>query len=151
MSIDNIDILKFHVFVSSTDGTRSWHGTSIQCTQPLPLSAWLLNDENTTAVVQTAGSKHVASSPVVSPIPVKKSKCRRRTITEQPSLHTRIDIPGTVDHEQQHEEEEIISNFSNIDTAEYNTLVQKPFVMSEFLLNITESDTLAKLQNDIFT
>ena len=45
VSIDNIDILQSHAFVSSTDRTRSWHGTSVQCTQPLPLSARLSNDE----------------------------------------------------------------------------------------------------------
>ena len=39
VSIDNIDILQPFGFVSCQDATRSWHGTSVQCTQPLPLSA----------------------------------------------------------------------------------------------------------------
>lgn len=38
VSIDNIDILQPHAIVSCTDATRSWHGTSVQCTQPRPQS-----------------------------------------------------------------------------------------------------------------
>lgn len=45
ISIDNIDILQPHSFVSCTDATRSWHGTSVQCVQPLPHSALLKEEE----------------------------------------------------------------------------------------------------------
>jgi len=38
VSVDNIYIMQFHVFVSSQDATRSWLGTSVQCVQPLPLA-----------------------------------------------------------------------------------------------------------------
>ena len=38
VSIDNIDILQPYGFVSCQDATRSWHGTSVQCVQPLPTS-----------------------------------------------------------------------------------------------------------------
>jgi len=38
VSVDNIDIMQFHGFVSSQDATRSWLGTSVQCVQPLPLA-----------------------------------------------------------------------------------------------------------------
>lgn len=38
VSIDNVDILESHGFVSCQDATRSWHGTSVQCVQPLPIS-----------------------------------------------------------------------------------------------------------------
>ena len=91
VSIDNIDILRSHAFVSCTDGTRSWHGTSVQCMQPLPLSASLSEDE-----LVTAGQKHPASSPVPSPLPVEKMKRHRRTLTEHPSPHTTMAIPETV-------------------------------------------------------
>ena len=41
VSIDNLDILQPHAFVSCTDAIRSWHGTSVQCMQPLPLTGIL--------------------------------------------------------------------------------------------------------------
>lgn len=45
VSIDNMDILQTHAFVSSTDNSRSWHGTSVQCVQPLPVIGILTEDE----------------------------------------------------------------------------------------------------------
>lgn len=38
-------ILQSHAFVSCTDATRSWHGTSVQCVQLLPHSALLKEEE----------------------------------------------------------------------------------------------------------
>ena len=38
VSIDNVDVLQPYVFVCTLDNTRSWHGTSVQCVQPLPIS-----------------------------------------------------------------------------------------------------------------
>ena len=40
-SIDNIDILQIHQMVLALDKTRSWHGTSVQCVQPLPETGML--------------------------------------------------------------------------------------------------------------
>lgn len=73
VSIDNIDILQTHAFVSSTDGSRSWHGTSVQCVQPLPETGILQSDELTRSLPQSS-RKHCASSPTASPALVEKSK-----------------------------------------------------------------------------
>ena len=45
VSIDNIDILQPFGFVSCLDASRSWHGTSVQCAQPLPISGHLTLDD----------------------------------------------------------------------------------------------------------
>ena len=137
VSIDNIDILQSHAFVSSTDRTRSWHGTSVQCTQPLPLSACLSNDEMN---VPSSGRKHGPSlSPPASPTPIEKSKRRRRTLTEQLSPHTRLvsSIEPVVD-----------PHFE--DYVEYDAQAQSYFCMSEFKLNQAEYEAIVKLQSDIF-
>ena len=44
-SVDNIDILQPYAMVSSLDATRSWHGTSVQCMQPLPITGTLGQNE----------------------------------------------------------------------------------------------------------
>jgi len=141
VSIDNIDILQSHTFVSSTDGTRSWHGTSVQCVQPLPLSASLSNGEMVTVGFPPT-RKHPASSPVASPLPVEKAKRRRQTLTEHPSPHTLMVIPETVVQQP--------LNFDDIDTADYDTQSQTAFKVSEFKPNLAEKDALAKLEEDIF-
>ena len=71
VSIDNIDVLQVHAMVCSTDASRSWHGVSTQCVQPLPQS-----------ILQNETTKHSRSSPVQSPVVAIKSKRRCRTLTE---------------------------------------------------------------------
>ena len=38
VSVDNIDILQSHAHVYTTAAEQSFHGTSVQCVEPMPLS-----------------------------------------------------------------------------------------------------------------
>ena len=44
-SIDNMDILQHHTIVSTVQSKRSWHGTSVQCVQPMPKSIVVSEEE----------------------------------------------------------------------------------------------------------
>ena len=89
ITIDNIDIQQSHAMVSALDATRSWHGTSIQCIQPMPKSL----QEDPVAPVQAR--KHPLTSPVVSPSKTALAKRRCRTLTEYQSPHSCETIPRT--------------------------------------------------------
>ena len=91
VSVDNIDILQPHAFVSCMDATRSWHEISVQCMQPLPITG-LLEAEDKNEPQMYTPHKHLASSPTESPVPVEKSKHRRRTLTESHSPHTTLSV-----------------------------------------------------------
>ena len=91
VSIDNIDTLQPRAFVSCTDATRSWHGTSVQCVQPLPHTG-LLEEHELNIQGGAHTRKHPASSPTASPAPAQRNKRRRRTLTELPSPHTGLSI-----------------------------------------------------------
>ena len=63
VTIDNIDILQSHAFVSTTDAKRSWHGTSIRCVQPSPKSLSFTEEE---IISVNQAQKHPSSSPIAS-------------------------------------------------------------------------------------
>ena len=106
-SIDNIDIMQRHAMVSTAQSKRSWHGTSVQCVQPMPKSIVLTEEEIHGATYQQAGesvetsakestvvlSKHSSSSPTMSPA-LKQVEKRRRTLREQSLTHTTTQLAG---------------------------------------------------------
>ena len=104
-SIDNIDIMQRHAMVSTAQSKRSWHGTSVQCVQPMPKSI-VLTEEIHGATNQQAGesvetsakestvvvpSKHSSSSPTMSPA-LKQVEKGRRTLREAPENTSRTVI-----------------------------------------------------------
>ena len=76
LSIDNIDLMQINAMVSALHAKRSWHGTSVQCVQPLPTSS-ILCDEEMTSPPSTPKQASSTSSPVV-----KHLDKRRRTLKE---------------------------------------------------------------------
>ena len=63
----------------------------MQCMQPLPITG-LLEAEDKNEPQMFTPHKHLASSPTESPVPVEKSKRRRRTLTESHSPHTTLSV-----------------------------------------------------------
>ena len=133
ISIDNIDILQPHALVSCTDKTRSWHGTSVQCVQPLPLSGTLSQEE---VLRGNEAQKRQFSSPVASPMPVEKHKRRRRTLTEQPSPHTHMTQPRLQDS-------------PIFLTDEYQAQCLPQMTIHHYRLNAVEKSSLECLRSDI--
>ena len=124
VSIDNIDILQPHAVVSSLDATRSWHGTSVQCMQPLPASGTLNADELVNAVAHSTNR---------CPELLQCFKRRRRTLTEKVSPHTQTaNIPRQV----------LVENVS------YELNNSKPQI-TDFLLSESDKDTQFQLKLDI--
>lgn len=73
------------------DVTRSWHGTSVQCTQPLPHSGHLTVDDVLALPTDSSRhNKHMHTPPVGTPVAREKHKRRRRTLTEHASPHTSL-------------------------------------------------------------
>ena len=141
VSIDNIDILQSHAMVSSVDATRSWHGTSVQCVQPLPASGTLSNAEVIHA--SNTSRKHVAFSPIPSPIPMERCKRCRRTLAELASPHTNMANPvGLLSHCGE-------LSLDDIDTTDYPS--SRPNIsITNFLPNAEEKCSMTYLHEGLF-
>ena len=145
VSVDNIDILQPFAFVSCQDLSRSWHGTSVQCTQPLPLSGHLTPDDFlTSASTQvTDCSKRTCSSPANTPIAKEKHKRRRRTLTEH-SPHTVLVNEQSESHTRPFQKQCHTSV-----RAEYSSTTVA-LKLTDFQPDYSEQSALNLLQNDIF-
>ena len=131
VSIDNVDILQPHSFVSNTDATRSWHGTSVQCIQPLPHTCTVSNEEIKDHPIRAR--KHPHSSPIASPIPVVKHKRQWRTLKEIPSPHSAVSRTPMLDE---------------TDVADYH-VPHVTLTLPQFHLNTMEISAIDKLREDM--
>ena len=136
VSVDNIDILQPHAFVSCTDATRSWHGTSVQYMQALPVSG-LLEEGNKNALQPGNSQKHPATSPTASPVPVERNKRRRRTQTEFHSPHTTL----TARH---------ITNPQVFHSVSYNRIGAPSLHLDDFRPDPNEIKSMKTFQEDVF-
>ena len=135
ISVDNIDILQSHAMVSSLDATCSWHGTSIQCVQPLPLSATLTQNE----LFQVNSRKRALESPEVLPAP----KRHQRTITEGSSPQSNAALPTgllSFPHE---------GSLEDIDTTDYPSCPSS-LTLASFHQSVKEGKSLTSLQKGLF-
>ena len=134
--LTTFDILQPHAFVSCTDASRSWHGTSVQCVQPLPMTAVLEEEE---LIPSGSTRKHPSSSPIASPVPVERRKRRRRTLTELSSPHTSLIIPQTNIH-----------TTMVCDSDVYGIQDGSTPKLEDFRMNHRERTSIVLFQEDIF-
>ena len=140
---DNVDIQQSYAFVSSLDGSRSWHGTSTQLIQPLTLSGSLSQEDLHTqrAVTHIPRTCTQATSPINSPLPVCKHKRLRRTLTEQHSPHTSMSLPTESSREG--------TLLETVERAEYMPS-HKRITKKDFKPMKIEQASLDILQEDLF-
>ena len=140
VSVDNVDILQPYGFVSCLDATRSWHGTSVQCVQPLPLTGQLTRDDVlvSSTVAHTTSNKRMCSSPANTPIPREKNKRRRRTLTEQSSPHSTMET-----------QEPTVLPSDCLDSVQYpsNRVILH---LDDFRPSVVEQSILDTLHTDLF-
>ena len=131
--------------VSNTK-SRSWHGTSVQCVQPRPITV-KLKSFCTSEATLTSGStsdnvsiysyhtphKRGNSSPTLSPMSHK----RYRTFTEK-GTHSSIVAPDM---------SEIHFDDLNLTSVEYRSCMMSQFSISNFRLVDSEMEALHTLQN----
>ena len=138
VSIDNIDILQPYGFVSCTDATRSWHGTSVQCVQPLPLSGNLTDDNVLPPVQGVHTNKRTCNSPVNTPVAREKYKRRRRTLAERSSPHTELVAITSQSNP-----------FQTTRVGQYERRIG-PLTLDHFKPNESEQSALESLRHDLF-
>ena len=132
LSLDNIDLMQINAMVSALHSKRSWHGTSVQCVQPLPTSSILCDEE-----MISPPSSPIQVSSTNSPV-VKHLDKRRRTLKE----HT----PSTV---------VVVPKETNItvnmhDYADYLRPKISQFTIDNFLVLQDEEEHLTQLRSALF-
>ena len=132
ISIDNIDLMQINAMVSALHAKRSWHGTSIQCVQPLPISS-ILCDEEMTSLPSTSNQVSSTSSPVVTHLDK-----RRRTLKEH--------APSTVLVAPK----ETSISMDMHDYADYLRPTISQFTVDNFLVSQEEEKQLDQLRNSLF-
>jgi ribosome-binding factor A len=148
-SIDNIDILQLCAMVSSIKDRRSWHGTSVQCVQPLQDSLPAECFVESTQQLEPTGEqqleeeihgKRARSSPAAMSPAMKQVKKRRRTMTELSHLYTKTQVGG--------ESEVTPDAFADCTAYQRPNIVQ--YSIRSFQPFPEEDKTLQELRSTIF-
>ena len=143
IKIDNVDILQPYAMVSALS-SRSWHGTSVQCIQPRPITIKLPTDttcsQSTSDDTQdqvTTPSKRGYSVPTLSPVSTQLNK-RCRTFTEN-STYSAVVIPDITD-----------ISFHSMSNVDYVPSQLSQFSVRNFNLVSSETDSIQVLKTSIF-
>ena len=140
-SIDNVDVLEPYAFACALDDTRSWHGTSVQCVQPLPESGSLTESDLHAQRVVCQSNVLPPDNTSNSPIPVLKKKRQKRTLTEH-SPHTAM----VASQPQSSKPLPLIE----LHLSEYASHTPPNMSLADFRPSVCEQESLDKLQEDIF-
>jgi len=131
--------------IPSQDATRSWHVTSVQCVQPLPVSGNLTPDDVLRLKEAGQGRKRLPASLAGSPMVTEKQKRRRHPLTEQGSPDTTMIDPSVLQRTQTSNPELLDA----VDPTDYITTA-RTLSLTDFNLNAIEQSTLDTLQTDLF-